>query len=52
MASRLRWPSFVRGNLEQRGLTWGYWEVRAGFGDYDRDSKMWRTELLAALIPK
>ena len=52
MASRVRWTSFVRGNLEQRGLTWGYWEFGAGFGAYDRDSKTWRAELLAALVPK
>ena len=52
MASRVRWTSFVRGNLEQRGLTWGYWEFEAGFGVYDRDSKTWRAELLAALVPK
>ncbi len=50
--SRVRWTSLVRDTLEQRGLSWGYWEFGAGFGIYDRDAKAWRADLLKALIPK
>ena len=49
--SRVRWTAFVRRTLEQRGLSWGYWEFGAGFGIYDRSTATWRTDLLNALIP-
>ena len=51
IASRVRWTGLVRSTLEQRGLSWGYWEFGAGFGIYDRDARAWRTDLLKALIP-
>ena len=52
LASRVRWTSLVRDTLEQRGLSWGYWEFGAGFGIYDRTLAQWRPEVLSALIPK
>ena len=52
LTSRVRWTAFVRGDLEQRGLSWGYWEFGAGFGIYDPSAKAWRADLLRALIPE
>ncbi len=50
-ASRVRWTAFVRSQVEQQGLSWGYWEFGAGFGIYDRSAAKWRSDLLKALIP-
>ena len=50
--SRVRWTNFVRSELEKRGFSWAYWEFGAGFGVYNRDNKIWRDELLEALIQK
>jgi endoglucanase len=49
--SRERWTRYVREAAEQRGFSWAYWEFGAGFGIYDRDAKVWRQELLRALLP-
>ena len=51
MASRVRWTSFVAREAERHGFAWAYWEFAAGFGVYDPDKNVWRTELLNALIP-
>jgi endoglucanase len=51
MASRVRWTSFVSREAERHGFAWSYWEFGAGFGIYDPDAKVWRDELLKALIP-
>ncbi len=48
--SRVLWTRFVRTELEKRGFSWAYWEFGAGFGVYDREAKVWREELLNALI--
>jgi len=50
--SRLRWTEFVRSEAERRGFAWSYWEFAAGFGIYDPDAKVWREDLLKALIPQ
>jgi endoglucanase len=50
MGSRVRWTTFVRLEIEKRGFSWAYWEFGAGFGVYDREEKVWREELLNALI--
>ena len=51
MESRLRWTEFVRSEAERHGFAWSYWEFGSGFGVYDPDAKVWREELLRALIP-
>jgi endoglucanase len=51
MASRVRWTSFVRSEAEKRGFRWAYWEYASGFGVYSKQDKIWREELLRALIP-
>lgn len=49
--SRLRWTEFVRGEAERHGFAWSYWELAAGFGIYDPEARVWREDLLKALIP-
>ena len=49
--SRVRWTAFVRGEAERHGFTWAYWEFGSGFGVYDPNVKVWREDLLKALIP-
>jgi endoglucanase len=49
--SRVRWTKFVRGEAERHGFAWAYWEFGSGFGAYDPEAKVWREELLRALIP-
>jgi len=51
MESRISWTGYVRAEAERRGFAWSYWEFGAGFGLYDRDSGVWRTGLVDALIP-
>jgi endoglucanase len=51
MPSRLRWTEFVAREAERRGFAWAYWEFASGFGIYDPDAKVWREDLLRALIP-
>jgi endoglucanase len=51
MASRLRWTEYVRSEAEHHGFAWSYWEFASGFGIYDPEAKVWREELLKALIP-
>jgi endoglucanase len=51
MASRVRWTEFVRSEAERHGFAWAYWELASGFGVYDPDAKVWREDLLKALIP-
>ena len=53
MESRVRWTDFVARSAEKRGIAWSYWDfASAGFGVYDGLNKMWRIELLKALIPE
>ncbi len=49
--SRIRWTTFVREQAETHGFAWSYWEFNAGFGAYDPLAKVWRKDLLKALIP-
>jgi len=49
--SRVRWTDFVTREAERHGFAWSYWEFAAGFGIYDPDAKVWREDLLRALIP-
>lgn len=49
--SRIRWTEFVRSEAERHGFAWSYWEFAAGFGIYDPEAKVWREDLLRALIP-
>jgi len=49
--SRVRWTEFVRGTAESHSFAWAYWEMASGFGVYDPDAKVWREDLLRALIP-
>jgi len=49
--SRVRWTTFVREQAEAHGFAWSYWEFNAGFGIYDPIAKVWRDDLLKALIP-
>ena len=51
MASRLRWTEYVTRETERHGFAWSYWEFEAGFGVYDPEAKVWREDLLKALIP-
>jgi endoglucanase len=51
MASRVRWTEYVRSEAERHGFAWAYWEFAADFGIYDPEAKVWREELLTALIP-
>jgi endoglucanase len=51
MPSRIRWTEFVAREAERHGFAWAYWEFAAGFGIYDPDAKVWREDLLRALIP-
>ncbi len=49
--SRVRWTAFVREQAEVHGFAWSYWEFASGFGVYDPTTKVWRKDLLKALIP-
>ena len=49
--SRVRWTTFIREQAEAHGFAWAYWEFGAGFGVYDPNVKVWRADLLKALIP-
>ncbi len=50
MDSRVRWTDFVAGEAERHGFAWAYWEFASGFGVYDPEAKVWRQELLKALL--
>lgn len=51
MDSRARWTNFVARGCEEREFSWAYWEFCSGFGAYDKDNKVWRAQLLNALVP-
>lgn len=51
MESRALWTAYVARQAEQRGMSWAYWEFRAGFGVYDYTARQWRKSLLKALLP-
>lgn len=51
MASRVRWTDYIAREAERHGFAWAYWELASGFGIYDPEAKIWREDLLKALIP-
>ena len=51
LPSRLRWTEFIAPEAERHGFAWAYWEFASGFGIYDPAAKVWREDLLNALIP-
>ncbi len=51
MASRVAWTSAVRQTVEDRDMSFAYWEFGAGFGLYDPDTDQWRSALLDAVNP-
>jgi endoglucanase len=51
MSDRARWTTFVREQAEAHGFAWAYWEFGSGFGAYDLQARVWRPDLLRALIP-
>jgi endoglucanase len=48
--SRVRWTRLVRDEAEKRGITWSYWEMASGFGIWDPNARVWRTQLRDALV--
>ncbi len=50
LPARVRWTRFVRESAEAHGFTWAYWEYQAGFGIWDPKAKVWRKDLLEALV--
>jgi endoglucanase len=49
LESRVIWTRYIRTSAEERNFSWAYWEFGAGFGIYDRENRVWRTQLLDAL---
>ena len=52
MDSRVLWTAFVARQIEERGMSWAYWEFCAGFGVYDKSKRVWNEPILKALIPQ
>jgi endoglucanase len=50
-ASRVRWLTFARKEMERRGFGWAVWNMFGGFGLYDPKTKAWNQKLKAALLP-
>ncbi|MCA9125744.1 MAG: glycoside hydrolase family 5 protein [Planctomycetales bacterium] len=48
--SRVVWTKHVREACERRQFGWAYWELAAGFGVLDKESRTWRADLLKALV--
>jgi endoglucanase len=48
-ASRVRWTTWVRRELDRLAIPWAYWDFATDFGAYDRERGVWRDDLLAAL---
>jgi endoglucanase len=51
MGSRVRWTAYIAREAERHGFAWAYWEFASGFGIYDPEARVWREDLLKALIP-
>ena len=49
--SRVIWTNLIARTCESLNISWSYWEFGAGFGVYDLQSKSWKPELTAALLP-
>jgi endoglucanase len=50
-ADAVAWTRAVRTEAEKRELGWCYWEFCHGFGIWDRHKKVFKDDLLRALIP-
>jgi endoglucanase len=50
MESRVKWTRFLSRWFEQQEFSWAYWEWNSGFGIYDPQTKIYKTELINALI--
>lgn len=48
-ASRLAYTRYMRDAMEQRGLSWAYWEFASGFGMYHPQTRQWNIPLRDAL---
>lgn len=51
IASRVAWTSSVGRTCESLDFGWAYWELAAGFGILDPQTKQWNARLVQALIP-
>jgi endoglucanase len=49
-ASRIEFDRKMRQAMEQRGMTWAYWEFASGFGVYDPSTLGFRQGLLDSLL--
>jgi hypothetical protein len=52
MESRARYTAFIARQAEERNWSWSYWEFNAGFGVFNPRERIWRKELLEALMPR
>lgn len=50
MESRVKWTNFVARWLEEKQMSWGYWEFSAGFGIYNPATKQILQPLADALL--
>jgi len=50
MASRVNFNRTMRDEMENRGMTWSYWEFASGFGVYDPTTLSFRQSLLDSLL--
>lgn len=48
---RVEWTAAIVQSAEARGLGWCYWEFGSGFGVYIPSARVWRYDLLGALLP-
>lgn len=48
---RVEWTAALVAGAEARGLGWCYWEFGSGFGVYFTGARVWRYDLLGALLP-
>ena len=49
LPSRVNYLSTMRKQMAQRGMSWTYWELAAGFGVYDPEQNQFRSEVTKAL---
>jgi endoglucanase len=49
-ASRIEFDRMMRQAMEERGMTWAYWEFASGFGVYDPTTLSFRQGLLDSLL--
>ena len=49
LAARFNYLNTMRQQMAQRGMSWTYWELAAGFGVYDPEQNQFRPEITEAL---